>query len=181
VIINHDRKFLFIHVPKTGGCSIRAILGGETSKRGFHRRCLSFRNKYPDYYKFGFVRNPWARMVSLYTFCINKPKTVPMYDPSIEARGFKRSLLEGFDPGQKDAMWYLEGCDYIGKLETMQKDFDHICEQAGIGKSVLPVKNASDHKFYQDYYDDETIEFVRNGHAKTISLFGYTFEDHNSV
>lgn len=170
MIINHDRKFIFIHVPKTGGCSIRAVLSGETSKRGFHRSYRTIKKQYPDYFSFGFVRNPWDRMVSLYEFCLRKPKA----NPSYILDGFKKSLIRGFDLGQRDAMFYLDGCSYIGRMETMQKDFDHICKTIGCG-GTLPVKNRTEHRCYKEYYDNESIEIIRNTHSETIERFGYEF------
>jgi hypothetical protein len=115
-------------------------------------------------------------MVSLYHFCIQKPKTHKGYKPEIERAGFKHVLLNAcLDTGQKDAMWYLDGVDDIGRFESFQKDFDRICEKIGVPKSNLPRKNASTHNSYREYYDQEMIDHVAKAHRHTIEQFGYNF------
>ena len=87
-MINHRHRFIFIHIPKTGGTSMEDVLGAWFSmKRERYARWLpgvkhwaqhltmseilhrQFSNKNkarrPErYFKFAFVRNPWDRLVS---------------------------------------------------------------------------------------------------------------------
>lgn len=181
MIINHERKYIFVHVPKTGGNSIYDVLGTQ-SPGGSHQKAKHKKAKYPDYFTFGFVRNPWDRMVSLYHFCAQKPKSHRGYRPEFARQGFRETLLNTkrtgvlMDTGQIDAWSYLEGCDFVGRFERFQKDFDYICEIIGVGKTNLKKMNASIHDHYTTYYDDETIEFVAKTHATTIERFNYTFK-----
>lgn len=79
-------KFIFIHIPKTGGTSVKnniflkTVLPGKRSKISFEDYCLSahssikeYNIKFPErvsnYYKFSFVRNPWDKMLSYNFFC----------------------------------------------------------------------------------------------------------------
>jgi hypothetical protein len=75
VIINHSRKFVFIHVQKTAGLSIEQFLLDEypqsTKWHGRHGRALDAlgdisRSTWESYYSFAFVRNPWDRLASWY-------------------------------------------------------------------------------------------------------------------
>lgn len=70
MVINHKYNFLFIHIHKTAGSSIRdALLALEGSEFIAHNHThLSWidYDSYKDYYKFSFVRNPWDRLVSWY-------------------------------------------------------------------------------------------------------------------
>lgn len=83
--------------------------------------------------------------------------------------------MEGFDSGARDAMWYLDGCDYIGKVETLQEDFDKICKIIGVGQTTLANLNSSPHGDYRDFYDEESKDFISKVHNKTIERFGYVF------
>jgi Sulfotransferase family len=76
-MISHKYRFIFVHVPKTGGSSIEAAFGighefvnPEEPEDERHRSLGEYGRLFPemfdDYFKFAFVRNPWDRMVSRY-------------------------------------------------------------------------------------------------------------------
>jgi chondroitin 4-sulfotransferase 11 len=78
-MISHKHKFIFIHIPKCAGTSIeRTIKKHASNVEGclWARETKNIRNKYMfdliknynDYFKFTFCRNPYCRLVSLYTF-----------------------------------------------------------------------------------------------------------------
>ena len=98
-MISHDKKCIFIHIPKCGGTSIEDVIWPKDQGRtendlwmGFVNR---FENKYQtgglqhllarqvreevgpdvfsDYYKFAFVRNPWDRIVSQFAYMQQRP------------------------------------------------------------------------------------------------------------
>ena len=84
--ISHRHKFVFFSNPKTGSSSIRKLLDPYSDLAGVpyqqtdaempffsHMRPeearLAFEGKgwdFDEYFRFTFVRNPWARLVSLY-------------------------------------------------------------------------------------------------------------------
>ena len=73
--INFDKKFIFIHIPKTAGMAIGASVGKSNpahfeGKEIAKRLASKSRNDSIDnYFKFTFVRNPWDRFLSLYFYC----------------------------------------------------------------------------------------------------------------
>lgn len=77
-VISDKNNFLFIHVPKNAGTSVRGTMVkkmGATKVKGlyFHADANYLKDhlgsvRYQQLYKFGFLRNPWARMVSKYHF-----------------------------------------------------------------------------------------------------------------
>ena len=110
-------------------------------------------------------------MCSLYHYFSQRPKT-----KGIKELGFKKVLIENlFESGQRDATYYLEGVDFIGRFERFQKDFDEACKLIHVGPATLKKKNSSDHDDYRTYYDQQMIDCVASRHKKTIELFGYDF------
>ena len=92
---NDKYKFIFIHVPKTGGTSIEEYFGKNMAGKGKHRSLRewcelyeyergdrlasdripcpivppsSFDHEFSQYFKFTVVRNPWDRMVSYWKY-----------------------------------------------------------------------------------------------------------------
>ena len=88
--------------------------------------------------------------------------------------------------------------DFVGKFESLQQDFDKVCQHLGFEDSSLPHVNSSDKKSrdlrrrvrnflrrngeselhgYVDFYDAETREFVSSLYRADIENFGYSFAD----
>ena len=100
MIISDKKKFIFIHIYKTGGTSIRRCLEKyDSSYNFFHfikskftensvlRPTLTHKHSdaktirktigaeiYDNYFSFCFVRNPWEWQVSLYNFILRSKR-----------------------------------------------------------------------------------------------------------
>jgi hypothetical protein len=66
--------------------------------------------------------------------------------------------------------------DFVGFLENMEDDFSYICKRLRV-KAPLQRVNKSEHGSYQDYYDEQTREIVREVYAEDIQMLGYTFDN----
>jgi len=199
LIIDKRRKYIFVHVPKTGGQSISRALGGKT--KGISTHDPFFAHKRDNLFSFGLVRNPWDRMVSLYHYlCQKNFKNSDRFDQKhVRSIGFKRWLLEdsfymkeddsflrgatrGVDgdgylkPMQRRTqLYWLDGVDYIGCYENLLNELDSVCQHLGMKRGEIPHINKSDHKFYREYYDDEMREHVAKCFAPEIEMLGYSF------
>ena len=81
-MISKIDKFIYIHIPKTAGCSIELVLKEKfkdattisedpnwnwpTKHDSIIEYDVSMTDPLNDYFTFTFVRNPWSRMVSLW-------------------------------------------------------------------------------------------------------------------
>jgi len=174
VVINEELKFVFVHVPKTAGQAIHRSLP-RARKNPWPTHTILADIEKGDKFAFGFVRNPWGRLVSLYHFMVQKSVVRDFNQEEIIRKGFKRSVMEVSMSGQQDATYWLNGCDYVGRFENLQSDFDVICNKLNFKKRQVGKLNASIHKDYREYYDQETIDFVARMHKKTIDQYGYDF------
>ena len=65
-MIDHERRVIFIHIPKTAGVSIYDAFGSR-SQMG-HLRLNDHPSPLSSYFTFTIVRNPWDRAVSTYAY-----------------------------------------------------------------------------------------------------------------
>ncbi len=194
MLISHRFKFIFIHIPKTGGTSVQLALkpfadAGEEYGLTSHATALDARRALPEifnsYFKFAFVRNPWDLEVSMYQYKRewyhrghesvkwNKEMT---FEEFLELRAEKRGILGDQCHFIQD---YHGRClmDFVGRFEHLDRDFQLVARLMGL-TGELPRSNASDRDpEYQGYYNPETEELVRHISRPEIKAFGYTFHD----
>ena len=79
MVINPDKKFLFIHIPKSAGSSLtQALMRIPGSSKGpftyphytveDYKKFFSGKYNIDEFMIFGIIRNPWARLFSWYIF-----------------------------------------------------------------------------------------------------------------
>jgi hypothetical protein len=206
MIISDSKKYIFIHIPRTAGISMHEALRPWADARNIDMRTAKWESNYPhyvaaeirqfvgdarfaQYFKFAFVRNPWDRMVSRYSYLkklSNKPAA--------------RKNLRGFvSPGNLTFPEWLQGeggecvnpldlqpqiewmgsenriiIDYVGRFEQIESDFAVICQRLGLD-AKLPHINNSEHRDYRSYYNEESKQFVANIFQADIKAWGYKF------
>lgn len=200
-MLAQSRRFLFVHVPKTGGNSIQNILRDYSEDEivcaeehqdgverfelrnaafGFskHSPLSGYKNELPsDLYgllrKYACVRNPWERAISFY------------FSPHRKVTSFSREAFADFIATVPPMTHYLresEGqplasipgnFDHLIRFEDIQGGFDILCEQLDIPRQALPVRNKSARDGVREYYDEDTTELVRRLFLEDIQLFGY--------
>ena len=201
-MISFQKRFLFVHIPKTAGNSIQSILcdysedelvalrGEQDGIERFGLRNPKYKIKkhstlaeykaalggvqFGDLYKFTCVRNPWDRMVSYYFTPTQSPETW-------DRKKFRRIISKAvsvadylrLDQGKEDP---FSNVDYIMRFENLADDFRIVCGSLGISPTTLPQYNRSRREHYSKYYDDELRELVRARFAAEIERFGYIFE-----
>jgi hypothetical protein len=202
-MISLQKRFLFVHIPKTAGNSIQTALRDYSEDQlvalrkeqdGIERFGLRNPNynikkhstlaeyrdalgneQFRSLYKFSCVRNPWDRMVSYYF--------TPTQSPETWDRNKFREILSKIvsvadylrlDPDEEDP---FTNVDYIMRFENLAEDFRTVCGKVGILAATLPRYNRSNREHYSKYYDDELRESVRTQFAAEIERFGYTFEE----
>ena len=188
-MISHERKFIFVHVPKTAGVSIGNCLSRFTDENlsEGHKRLIDYSNFDKTYFKFTFTRNPWDRFLSSYFYFKNYGRrlgydieTGKLIDKFSSFKEFVHNLDSIYNSIRSPHFkiqfnWIDKKLNFIGRFENLQEDFDTVCDKIGIPKQNLPHTNKSKHKHYTEYYDDETRKIVAEKYAKDIEYFGYEF------
>jgi len=192
--VDHKNKFVFVHIPKCGGRSIKKVFDLKLhdhyglSELGFKSTDYCPELVAEDLFKFAFVRNPWDRFVSAYEYL--KRGGIPFYDRlktlviKKEYPEFKDFLLAK-EVWQQWVFFYPQlefitvngsiKTDFVGRFENFQNDFDLICDQIDYSKVKLPHVNKTKHAHYTEYYDDQSIKIIARSFEEDIDTFKYRF------
>jgi len=169
----------FIHIPKTGGTSIRKFLldnniqfyyGQEPKQVGRHRYASVWKDE--ESYKFTVVRNPYARTVSYYNYTINKDWK-PTFENFVKNKLINKSLKVP-NVWIPQVSWLYENntclVDKIFKLEDNLED--NLNSFLNI-KGNLPKENVSTYNSYESYYTQELKDLVANYYKDDFKKLGY--------
>jgi hypothetical protein len=201
-MISFQKRFLFVHIPKTAGNSIQSVLHDYSEdelvalrseqdgverfglrnpkfKIKKHSTLAEYRDalgktEFDKLYRFTCVRNPWDRMISYYF-------TPTQNTAAWDRKKFRKSIVNVLpvadylrvDKGRGDP---FANVNYIMRFENLADDFRTVCASLDISPTTLPLYNRSKREHYSKYYDGELRELVRARFAAEIERFGYTFE-----
>lgn len=214
-VTSTEKNFLFIHIPKSAGSSIYTSLKSYADQRKFgtfispgpHVQANTLKKefgkeKYNSYYKFAFIRNPWARLYSYYCFIREHyPPRKKIYDPIWEFKNgtpmnmefndwllhseFYQRKVNGVKPipvqRKSQLNWITDDnydeiiIDFVGTVEKISADWKTICKKINIPYKQIQQKNTTKHKNYKDIYIQESIDFVATHFKREIEMFNYEF------
>ncbi|MFK5978683.1 MAG: sulfotransferase family 2 domain-containing protein [Rhizobiaceae bacterium] len=202
MLLSLSHNFLFVHVPKTGGSSIRhALIPYSIPKNeGVFRRFssnLPFREApqnvrlrihdtaawarlklgtktFEELLSFAVVRNPYTRAISYFEYLRQNPKHPQ--NRVVRNMSFEKYLIWG---GQK-AKQSKHLCDLSGNLlvdrvlrfENMAEEFQSICRDIGVSVE-LPRINISAQMSLTEYLTPEACELIEQIYTQDFELFKY--------
>lgn len=207
--IDHDKKLIYLSNSKVACSSIKASmyhLEDQDNYRSVHKTANALKHyelnlpydKYPDYYKFTFVRNPFARLVSCYVNKLHEDKqnvangsmqrlyfTRYLFGYLNKDKGFKNwaKRVTRIPPKYADRHFVPQSVlihDSLGHklvndalpFENLKNDFEVIREKYDL--APLPHYNKTKKGNWMDYYDLKTAQRVYKYYKKDIEEFGYT-------
>lgn len=206
-MISHQHRCIFIHIPKTAGTSIEKKLGHfETLEAGVqdHRTIRQIQpepqpvwkewfatsdaqnvtaRQFRSYYKFSFVRNPWARAFSWFRNVMDDPNHRAKHQVPDDC-SFGDFLKNHSDQwAMRPQLHWLEAkdgsipLDFVGRFENLNQDFEIVGERLGLEDKSLPtlMMREGERPSYVSHYDSELEELVRARYEKEIDHFEYQF------
>lgn len=188
-IVNHTRRFIFVHVPKSAGTTVSEVLSRLTTYRdqeigatafgqainrpyaqrfGLRKHCTASElvdvvgeSTWREYFTFGFIRNPYARSYSTYTFLkrwrewegSDVMDSFPSFEAFVSSDFFERP---GPDEILEPQLHWLGSAggdealdvDAVFRVETMEVSmlslWDRLCPEAPLDPATdIPVSNSS--------------------------------------
>lgn len=137
-------------------------------------------DQFQEYFSFTFVRNPWDRLLSAYTYSM------------ANRRHGRHEFMKQFAGFNEYVGWHCQHDTYgyqvdwvqddtgrqlisfVGRFENLSRDFQYVCKQLGLN-AKLPSLNRSNNVKYQDVYNQESRELVRAAYERDIKAFDYSF------
>lgn len=181
MVVALQKKCLFIHVPKTGGVSIRHWLSEVTRDEtvlwwdhGTASVWWHLLKEPKSFFKFAFVRNPWDRVVSQYFWA-----TANGYPAVTKHTTFEAYVHEGLKNFDSQTKWLTDRnnkllVDFVGRFEQLEDDLKYVAKRIGVDVRVpLGRLNGSDHGPYRNYYNEETAKIVGQVYADDVEIFQY--------
>ena len=186
---------IFVHITKSAGTSVAQGLFGELPYHytASQYRVIFGRRHFNRYFKFAFVRNPWDRLYSAYSYlqCGGWDDHDKAWrDANFEAvSDFDDFVLNWLTPERRFShvhFWPQQRflcdrhgralLDHIGYFETLASDYEYIRQRIGSG-APLPHTNRSVRISYRDAFTPAAIKKVGELYANDIQLLGYQFDD----
>ena len=207
MILSHTHRFIFIHVARTGGTSIEQTLSGMVGMN-FERthtnaevlpdgncKHLSAREMkrivgdriWDEYFTFAFVRNPYDRLLSGWSFEKALAGRVDWVDPEWTAFNRFEDFLDALAADREgrirshDSQLAMLGdartdilVDFVGRFERLQEDFDSACRRIGLPPTRLSSTGRSPHRPWPEYYTQEREDAVKARFRDDFAAFGYS-------
>ncbi len=192
---SESKGVLFIHVPKNGGTSINHALFG-TKGAGhlayYFMELIYSPSELSQLYKFAFVRNPWSRLYSTYTYLMkgggndwDKKWAESNISEYKDFESFVMGWLNEesihsyvhFLPQSQyicDA-WGKVKLDFIGRFEQFEDDFATLTINCGLKASLSHLNASPDNVGYREAYTKEMKDKVGRVYSQDIDLFSYDF------
>jgi hypothetical protein len=197
-------SYIFIHIYKCAGMSIRKVLTDNLSSTEFqasHDTAEAVRNGlyvhnekffWDTSFKFSFVRNPFDWVVSLYEF-IRQNESHPNYHEVAEMdfEYFCKWNVDSIKNREDNSNgsfhtlsdFLFDGTsgellvNFVGKLETFEEDCSKIFDVLKISYDSIPYINRtpSRNKDYRSYYTPACRSIVSDGFYYDLVNFDYKY------
>jgi len=195
-------KFVFIHVPRTGGTTVEDLFKERHGLKYYYQHDGVRELKESDYDKFifGFVRNPYAQEFSCWALHTNFgdsdwPQLT--FDEWVKLRfddGYD-DMVEKYSVGTKKRKEYVIKCLQYGKTFSINGMYDFFLDDQNICRAskIYKFEELSDSwkeiteiigmdmtfetwpvsEKYKEYYTDYTYQKVTENRKTDLEMFGY--------
>lgn len=191
MVINDRYRFVFVHIPKTGGTSIQEALiqiPGRSDLAAKHTKHetpseLNLRigrqraGEISDYFFFCFVRNPWDRFLSLFRF-LHKLGRHPVPE---NFEDFVR-LLEARTPWLLNLHSIRPQSDFVsvdnqavGRFENLESDFQRFAILIGAEGQLQHLNSSGGRTEYASWYTKRTAAVIAEYYRQDIKRFSYSY------
>lgn len=207
MVISDAQRFLFVHVQKTGGSTIDnrldEVLPDSRAVKGLDRHArlgqiIAAEPELASYWTVGFVRNPWARMLSWFRMVERFKERAEKHRKGADAFMRKNPFIKGVAEHCPDfesfvmagpdrwtrlatpQLHYLTSktrrADFIGRQESLEADLRAVFARLELPWEPLQSVNVDKSRpDYREVYTDPMRRRVEELFARDIAAFDYRF------
>ena len=134
------------------------------------------KKQYDSYFKFTFIRNPWARAFSWYKAVMRDKITMsnlkitgqPSLNEALRQYSGKGLLMP--------QIYWIKNfggsipLNYIGRFENMVEDFQEVSREIHIPQVTLPYKLKGSSEDYREHYDEDSKRIIKDEMGSSLPL-----------
>ena len=179
-----DPNCVLIHIPKTGGSTIReGLWGGRYVGPVFG----AIPSEWAGYLKFAFVRNPLDRLVSAWADFSGYRRFSGSIDEFIEVVMDERVIYDERRTTLAERIRHhtipqthrfncLSCADVVGRFEDYEKDLGEVLRRVGFAYGEIPRIRSTGHQCWRFYL---TKPKLSRASCSGVAAFGMTEERHD--
>lgn len=190
-----EKEVIFLHVPKTGGTTIKRLFdipllhdsNPAVTPSPQHLTCARLRErlgnkKYDSYYKFAIVRNPWSRILSSYFWRQTLPKKRKILPFASFIESARHAVINGQFYEQEFGDHFIPQVEYtsdvndVFRFESFASSVKIIASKLNTPVEKIPPKKPKHYDQYWNYFDSHTRDMVAEIYSDDIREFGYEFK-----
>lgn len=170
-----NSSYLFVKIPKTASTSICKVLPFPFP----HKTAIEWKRElknFDELFKFTIVRNPYDRFISMFYFfgVFNRHnfKDPNEFLEKVNWGEFNKRGDAIFARPQSDYICHNDKImvDYIGKFETLEKDWDYISDKIRVSKRIPHLRKCRSEKAALSDISKETLYKI---YKKDFEVLGY--------
>lgn len=183
-MLDREHKAIFIHQRKCGGASIKVAFeplpaeDRDFGERGVRsREWRSHEALVRSCFVFSIARNPWDRFVSGWKWCEGtRDLTIHELLHNLPQSGHDFRHITDLQSTMITDETGRPQLDFLMRFETMQPDFDQVCDLIGKPRVALPHRNRGARDTdYRGYFDAEARDLFMDHFAPDVEMLGYSF------
>ena len=183
LLVNHENKWAFVHIPKTAGTSISYVLNQcPNTENLVSHESIRYISHLKDYFTFSFVRNPFTRTVSAYFHTKRKYNQEMTFESFLKTTNVNElwMLPQNYFLKSDDDTTQIS---FLGKYENLKKDTSLLFSKLQINQKLPHLNknsiyekhpNLKQENYYKFFYEKEWMkEWVRERYYNDIKIFNY--------
>ena len=134
-----------------------------------------------NYRHFTFVRNPFARLVSYYSYVGDtRPRMLDNYSFEEYIRTICNipNHMRDYHVRTQHSLLHFPMLDFIGRIENFSDDIRKIIDRYQLppeSYNFIPHLKRGDYEDYREHYNEATRKLVEKHYRKDLDTFGYSF------